>query len=196
MRAPMMEDDLDQLLDEVETKYCGSGASTEGRNQREPSRCKKPVKKACAEDENIDDLIEDILNVHCNEDKKQKTKPASQQSCNISYQIGSKKCCPVYIGGSNITFGIGTNISERACNHLRCTACDFNVVIFDDYAWDQSCDYLFFRNSMPELDKLQTKMIKKKVARAYACQCTWRSVKELMDIRQDQQLRWVCGRHS
>lgn len=33
----------------------------------------------------------------------------------------------------------------RTCDQLRCTACDFRVSLFNDYIWDQSCDYLFFR---------------------------------------------------
>ncbi|KFP57224.1 Protein C8orf37, partial [Cariama cristata] len=104
-------------------------------------------------------------------------------------------CCPVYLGGSSSPYGIGTNISKRTCDQLRCTACDFRVSLFNDYVWDQSCDYLFFRNNMPELSKLRAKMIKKKGARAYACQCSWRSIDELTDLQTDQQLRWVCGKH-
>ncbi|NXI74313.1 CH037 protein, partial [Anseranas semipalmata] len=83
----------------------------------------------------------------------------------------------------------------RTCDQLRCTACDFRVSLFNDYIWDQSCDYLFFRNNMPELSKLRAKMIKKKGSRAYACQCSWRSINELTDLQTDQQLRWVCGKH-
>ncbi|KAK4828208.1 hypothetical protein QYF61_024642 [Mycteria americana] len=111
-------------------------------------------------------------------------------------QAHRKRCCPVYLGGSSSPYGIGTNISKRTCDQLRCTACDFRVSLFNDYIWDQSCDYLFFRNNMPELSKLRAKMIKKKGARAYACQCSWRSIDELTDIQTDQQLRWVCGKHA
>uniref|UniRef100_A0A8C5MZ07 Cilia- and flagella-associated protein 418 n=1 Tax=Leptobrachium leishanense TaxID=445787 RepID=A0A8C5MZ07_9ANUR len=166
----------------------------------EAGRCTKNksiLKTVSPEDEDIDELIEDILNVHSNEEKqKQNVQPTSKQYSKGSPQTSNKKCCPVYIGGSDIPSGISTNISERACNRLRCTSCDFNILMFDDYKWDQSCDYLFFRNSMPELLKLQCKMIKKKGSRAYACQCTWRSIQEITDIGTDQQLHWVCGRHS
>lgn len=111
-------------------------------------------------------------------------------------QAHRKRCCPVYLGGSSSPNGIGTNISKRTCDQLRCTACDFRVSLFNDYIWDQSCDYLFFRNNMPELSKLRAKMIKKKGSRAYACQCSWRSIDELTDLQADQQLRWVCGKHA
>ncbi|KAF3822629.1 hypothetical protein GH733_008003, partial [Mirounga leonina] len=79
-----------------------------------------------------------------------------------------------------------------ACDHLRCIACDFWVVSYDDYMWDKSCDYLFFRNNMPEFHKLRTKLVKKKGTRAYACQCSWRTIEDLTDLQTDHQLRWVC----
>lgn len=56
--------------------------------------------------------------------------------------------------------------------------------------------HFFGRNNMPELSKLRAKMIKKKGARAYACQCSWRSIDELTDLQTEQQLRWVCGKHG
>ncbi|XP_075069934.1 cilia- and flagella-associated protein 418 [Mixophyes fleayi] len=198
----MADDGLDQLLDEMESKFCHPGTGPKGtgaacRAAGEDRRSRNAFVNAPADDENVDDLIEDILNVHCHEEnKKQKTKSASQQSCKISRQQYSKKCCPVYLGGSIVPFGIGTNISERACSQLRCTACDFTIVTFDDYRWDASCDYLFFRNSVPEHSKLQSKMIRKKGTRAYACQCSWRSVSEIIDLSLEEQLRWVCGKHS
>ncbi|XP_015416594.1 PREDICTED: protein C8orf37 homolog [Myotis davidii] len=57
--------------------------------------------------------------------------------------------------------------------------------------WDKSCDYLFFRNNMPEFHKLKTKLVKKQGARAYACQCSWRTIVELTDLQTDHQLRWA-----
>lgn len=44
---------------------------------------------------------------------------------------------------------------NRACDHLRCTACDFQVVSYDDYKWDKSCDYLFFRYVSRELHSVK-----------------------------------------
>ncbi|XP_075438802.1 cilia- and flagella-associated protein 418 isoform X2 [Ascaphus truei] len=267
----MADCDLDQLLDEVESKYCPpeppacprsrtgdsraehsragesrSGHSRAGESRSGHSRCRKALVKESTIDEDVDDLIEDIFSDVCfgednmkretkpanqksvqtsnqvhnknrsrnasmeasiddnidtfiedilddvsfDDDNMQKTKTANQHSCKTSSQVHSKKCCPVYVGGSCIPFGIGTNISKRACNQLRCTACDFTIVIFNDYQWDASCDYYFLRNSMPELSKLQTKILRKKGTRAYACQCSWRSIQELTDLGTDQQLRW------
>uniref|UniRef100_A0A8C5LQH0 Cilia- and flagella-associated protein 418 n=1 Tax=Leptobrachium leishanense TaxID=445787 RepID=A0A8C5LQH0_9ANUR len=106
-----------------------------------------------------------MCNVHSNEEKqKQNVKLASKQYSKGSPQTSSKKCCPVYICGSDIPSGISI-ISCRACNRLRF----YQIAMEDD---------------------------KKKGTRAYACQCTWRSIQEQTDIGTDQQLHWVCGRHS
>ncbi|KAM4704937.1 cilia- and flagella-associated protein 418 [Rhinophrynus dorsalis] len=191
----MADDDLDLLLDEVESKFCGPRPAAGGGLVR-PDRSRNAVVKSSKDDENIDDLIDDILDVSFHGDNKQKTRLDKQPACRPSSEMHTKKCCPVYVAGSSIPFGIGTNISKRACNQLRCTACDFYIMTFDDYRWDASCDYLFFRNSMPELSKLQSKLLKKKGMRAYSCQCSWRSILELTDLTTDQQLRWVCGKHA
>ncbi|XP_056378419.1 cilia- and flagella-associated protein 418 isoform X5 [Hyla sarda] len=144
----MADDDLDRLLDEVESKYCHPGAGPGGA-AADKTRVKRKASKAIVtvDDEDVDDLIEDILDVRFYEENKHKAKSTEHQSCKSSTQHPSKKCCPVYLGGSGIPFGIGTSISERACDQLRCTTCDFNIVMFDDYKWEASCDYLFFRTA-------------------------------------------------
>ncbi|KAM9308434.1 cilia- and flagella-associated protein 418 [Gastrophryne carolinensis] len=191
------EDDLERLLDEVESKYCRPrvGVRAVGDGGREPAR---PPKCAVpSSDDDVDDLIDDILDIHVNEgNSTRKTNSSDKITVKTANHRHSKKCCPVYLGGSVTPFGVGTNLSERACSRLRCTSCDFDVLNFDDYRWDTSCDYLFFRNSMPEHSKLQSKLVRKKGARAYACQCSWRSVHTLTEISTEQQLRWVCGKHS
>ncbi|CAN8183819.1 unnamed protein product [Coccothraustes coccothraustes] len=207
-----MADELDRLLDEVEGRLCprrGGGqeepaAAKEGRlalppRSRRPQRT-LPAERGAPSEEDLDDIIDEI----CNDSSFTKTplKLKSNSSSltpernSVVVQAHGKRCCPVYLGGSLSPSGIGTNISKRACDQLRCTACDFRVSLFNDYVWDQSCDYLFFRNNMPELSKLRAKMIKKKGARAYACQCSWRSIDELTDLQTEQQLRWVCGKHG
>mgnify|MGYP002804267457 CR=1 FL=1 len=49
----------------------------------------------------------------------------------------------------------------RTCDQLRCTSCDFQVVSFDNYKWHSSCDYLFFRNNIPDFSKLKVNLIQK-----------------------------------
>ncbi|XP_050178485.1 cilia- and flagella-associated protein 418 [Myiozetetes cayanensis] len=196
-----MADDLDRLLDEVERRL----SRRHGSGQEKPAATKedrsaKLVMSAGSSEEDLDDIIDEI----CKDSSFTKTPPKLKSNFtsltpdrnSAVVQARGKKCCPVYLGGSASPSGIGTNISKRTCDQLRCTACDFRVSLFNDYIWDQSCDYLFFRNNMPELSKLRAKMIKKKGARAYACQCSWRSIDELTDLQTEQRLRWVCGKHG
>ncbi|XP_064298429.1 cilia- and flagella-associated protein 418 [Phalacrocorax carbo] len=213
-----MADDLDRLLDEVERRLCrlpGRGAAGEHRHgdeeeEEEEERAAAAAKEgrsakllisAGSSEEDIDDIIDEICNDSGFAKTPLKLKPNSasltpESNSAVVVQAHRKRCCPVYLGGSSSPHGIGTSISKRTCDQLRCTACDFRVSLFNDYVWDQSCDYLFFRNNMPELSKLRAKMRKKKGARAYACQCSWRSIGELTDLQTDQQLRWVCGKHA
>ncbi|XP_047373948.1 cilia- and flagella-associated protein 418 isoform X2 [Sciurus carolinensis] len=206
-----MAKDLDELLDEVESKFCrpdplrlGMGEPPRGygdthgsdRNRAEAKEKLRSTETLKKEDD-LDSLINEIFE-EPNFDKKNfklKSKSSGNTSVRASIQGLRKSCSPVYLGGSTIPFGIGTNTSQRACDHLRCIACDFWIVSYNDCMWDKSCDYLFFRNNMPEFHKLKTKLVKKKEARAYACQCSWRTVEELTDLQTDHQLRWVCGKH-
>ncbi|XP_004697523.1 cilia- and flagella-associated protein 418 isoform X1 [Echinops telfairi] len=206
-----MAKDLDELLDEVESKFCRPdplrpgmaqqpkgcsgtrGGDRNGAEANDPLRLTDTFKKA----DDLDSLINEIFE-EPNFDKKSfklKSKSSVGMPVKGSIQGLGKSCSPVYLGGSTAPCGIGTNISQRACDRLRCIACDFRIVSYNDYMWDTSCDYLFFRNNMPEFQKLKTKLVQKKGARAYACQCSWRTIEELTDLQNDHQLRWVCGKH-
>ncbi|XP_006900422.1 PREDICTED: protein C8orf37 homolog [Elephantulus edwardii] len=208
-----MEKDLDDLLDEVETKFCrpeplrlglgpppkvcGGGNQSSNRNGTEAKKTLR-VSNTFEGTNDLDSLIDEIFEESNFDMKPMKSKLESSgnTSVRVSIQGLSKSCSPVYLGGSTVPCGVGTNTSQRACDHLRCIACDFSVVSYDDCMWDKSCDYLFFRNNMPEFHKLKSKLVKKKGARAYACQCSWRTVEELTDLQTDHQLRWVCGKHK
>ncbi|XP_072590383.1 cilia- and flagella-associated protein 418 isoform X1 [Vulpes vulpes] len=157
-----MAEGLDELLDEVESKFCRPGPLRRGAAGR-PRGCGGGVlgterDRAAAEEtlrsaetfekeDDLDSLINEIFE-EPNLDKKP-VKLKSKSSCNPSVRASTqslgKSCSPVYLGGSTAPCGIGTNTSQRACDRLRCVACDFRVVSYDDYMWDQSCDYLFFR---------------------------------------------------
>ncbi|XP_007488196.1 cilia- and flagella-associated protein 418 isoform X2 [Monodelphis domestica] len=221
-----MAEDLDELLDEVESKFCGPKSLSPEYLERPSARGTttsssrtstdremedydeddedddddddfRSTKTSSKGDDDLDGLINEIFEEPCfhRNPVKLKSKSSNNTSVRTSIQMLGKRCSPVYLGGSSAPCGIGTNTSQRTCDQLRCTACDFRVLSFDDYMWDKSCDYLFFRNNMPEFSKLKAKMIKQKGTRAYACQCSWRDIKELTDLRTDQQLRWVCGKH-
>ncbi|XP_048214844.1 cilia- and flagella-associated protein 418 isoform X1 [Perognathus longimembris pacificus] len=203
-----MAQDLDELLDEVESKFCrsdprgpdraepakGYGGVTHFSDSR-PDQTRKTLRPT--EKEDLESLINEIFE-EPNLDKKSfklQSRSSGNTSTKASIQGLSKSCGPVYLSGSSIPCGIGTHTSQRACDRLRCIACDFWVVSYSDYMWDTSCDYLFFRNNVPDFHKLKTKLIMKKGARAYACQCSWRTIEELTDLQTDHQLRWVCGKH-
>ncbi|KAF5915165.1 hypothetical protein HPG69_011628 [Diceros bicornis minor] len=185
-----MAKDLDELLDEVESKFCrpgplrlgmverpsggGSRSLSSDRNRAEAKESLRSTETFRKEDD-LDRLINEIFE-EPNFDKKP-IKLKSKSSGNTSVRASIQ--------------GLG----KRTCDHLRCIVCDFWIVSYDDYMWDKSCDYLFFRNNMPEFHKLKTKLVKKKGTRAYACQCSWRTVEELTDLQTEHQLRWVCGKH-
>ncbi|KAL1775598.1 C8orf37-like [Sigmodon hispidus] len=208
-----MAKDLDELLDEVESKFCrldslrlGLGEPPKGcgggnhSGDRNGAQEKENVrsKEKCKKEDDLDSIINEIFE-EPNFDKKSfrkfKSKSSSETPVRASIPGFNRSCSPVYLSGSDIPCGIGTNTSQRACDRLRCVACDFRIVSYNDYMWDKSCDYLFFRNNMPEFHRLKAKLIQKKGARAYACQCSWRTIEELTDLQADHQLRWVCGKH-
>ncbi|XP_048008980.1 cilia- and flagella-associated protein 418 [Megalobrama amblycephala] len=211
-----MADDLDDLLDEVESKFCCSTSASKQSSyvskqmdqmctnlkDKQQSRKKElhmRMKRAEHENDDIDAMLQEILDddddvyqpISTHEPISAKT--STSDSCS---QTMLKKCCPVFLGGSSVLHGIGTSISQRACDRLRCTSCDFSVLMFEDHEWDSSCNYLFFRNNMPDYHKLKGKLKKRKGGCAYACQCSWHSALSLSDLREQQQLKWVCGKHK
>ncbi|XP_037639641.1 protein C8orf37 homolog [Sebastes umbrosus] len=204
--------DLDELLDEVEQKFCRNvsvassaredpseagkrGKDNEGRRQHSATKPEQPISSVS---DDIDDLLEELFEEDDTDSPQLKTEQSSkgaQVERKLSSQSGGRKCCPVFVGGSSVTNGVGTATSKRSCDQLRCTSCDFRVLMFDDCEWDSSCDYLFLRNNMPDRQKLRAKLKKRRGLRAYACQCSWFSTSEPTDLRDQAQLRWVCGKH-
>ncbi|KAM8785889.1 cilia- and flagella-associated protein 418 isoform 2-T2 [Rhynchonycteris naso] len=175
-----MAKELDELLDEVESKFCrpdpkglgmaerpkgcGGGILSNDENGAEKKENLRSTERFKKEDD-LDSLISEIFE-EPNFDKKSfklKSKSSGNTSVRASIQGLGKSCSPVYLGGSTAPCGIGTTTSQR--------------------------------NNMPEFHKLKTKLVKKKGARAYACQCSWRTIEELTDLQSDHQLHWVCGKH-
>ncbi|KAG9342799.1 hypothetical protein JZ751_015671 [Albula glossodonta] len=163
-----MADDLDELLDEVESKFCRNVSVTsaslsscqedgnylsptirkaEGKSGTHGSPNPEPCKNLDAED--IDALLEDILDDDDDDDS-------------------------------------------------------FNIDMLSYFSWGKFntkwCWNEYFTkvsvNTMPDRQKLQAKLRRKRSARAYTCQCTWRSVVHLTDLRDHPQLKWVCGKHN
>ncbi|XP_016313771.1 protein C8orf37-like [Sinocyclocheilus anshuiensis] len=204
-----MADDLDDLLDEVESKFCCSTSASKQSTyalKQTDQKCANPedkkqsrkqgCKKARHDNDDIDAMLQEILDDDYQPISTHESIAAKTSTSDACSQTMSKKCCPVFLGGSSVPHGIGTSLSQRACNRLRCISCDFSVIMFEDQEWDSSGDYLFFRNNMPDHHKLKAKLRRKKDGRAYACQCSWHSAVSLSDLREQQQLKWVCGKHK
>ncbi|XP_061573944.1 cilia- and flagella-associated protein 418 [Cololabis saira] len=203
----MADDDLDELLDEVEQKFCRDVSVSESSEAGKPSKetqqwkfsANKVQQPTSSVSEDIDAFLEELLETDYSDSLQSKTEEflkGSPLEKKFSFQTGQRKCCPVFVGGSSVTNGVGTATSKRSCDQLRCISCDFRVLMFDDSEWDPSCDYLFLRNNMPNCQKLRTKLRRRRAYRAYACQCSWFSASEPTDLRDQPQLRWVCGKHQ
>ncbi|XP_074540023.1 cilia- and flagella-associated protein 418 [Halichoeres trimaculatus] len=206
------DDDLDELLDEIERKFCRNvsvtpsarGESNEAGNRGKDDNVErkhsasKPAQPISSISEDIDALLEELLDDDCSDSPQTKTEEfpkATHGGKKVPSLSGGRKCCPVFVGGSSVPNGVGTATSKRSCDQLRCLSCDFRVLMFDDCEWDPSCDYLFLRNNMPDRQKLRAKLRKRRSYRAYACQCSWFSTSEPTELRERAQLSWVCGKH-
>ncbi|XP_014671779.1 PREDICTED: protein C8orf37 homolog [Priapulus caudatus] len=178
-----MADDLDDLLDEFESKLL--------RKPQQKSTAKTNVK-----DKQITKrLDEDINSILDAPDDKQDWQDRSDNVSHVRCLSSCAKCVPVYLAGSRCEIGVASALTQRACDKLRCTDCDFKCVMYNDYKWRDDIDYLFLRNNVPDFAKLKEKLLVRKGFRAYACQCKWRSVNQVVDIRDDPDIKWVCGKH-
>ena len=82
----------------------------------------------------------------------------------------------VMLGGSDCSMGSNPSKFRKVVNdRLLCLKCMCEVVRFVDYKWDDSVDYMFFRNFWPEPERLSPKMRKSRGFAAYCCQCSWHS---------------------
>ncbi|XP_072536179.1 cilia- and flagella-associated protein 418 [Salminus brasiliensis] len=204
-----MADNLDDLLDEVEAKFCrntslsaqpacdfkGQPDSFRLRRNNESMISASSTNQNEARGDDIEAVLQEILDDDYQAGSSDVPAAVRSYAKDSSPQTALKKCCPVFLGGSLVISGVGTSISQRACDQLRCTSCDFCIAMFDDHEWDSSCNYLFFRNNMPDRTKLRAKLKRRQGARAYACQCSWYSVFALSELRHIPQLKWVCGQH-
>ncbi|RMC15139.1 hypothetical protein DUI87_07321 [Hirundo rustica rustica] len=123
-----MADELDRLLDEVERRlWHRHGGEEEEAAAAKEGRSAKVLMSVGSSEEDLDDIIDEI----CNDSSFTKT-PLRLKSNSASLTPERNSVVPQAYG-------------KRTCDQLRCTACDFRVSLFNDYVWDQSCDYLFFR---------------------------------------------------
>nr|XP_022342962.1 protein C8orf37 homolog [Crassostrea virginica] len=177
-----MAEDIDDLLEEVESKFL--------TKDKKSSKSKSNRKEKRDNDYDIDDLLDDIK-----VEPIPKTSVVSVPNGTTDFRPASgKKCFPVYLGGSMCSQGMANSFSQRTCDKMRCTSCDFKVCSFDNFEWHKDTDYLFLRNNAPDYERLKSHLDPKNGSRAYCCQCSHRSVRELTKLA-DPQLKWVCGKH-
>ncbi|XP_052232841.1 cilia- and flagella-associated protein 418-like isoform X1 [Dreissena polymorpha] len=214
--------DIDDLLDEVETKFV-RGKSTDKKNAAVKSSRKK------SDDYDIDKVLDDICG---DTDQLEKCNIVRNVPSNLSTSRPKpSKCFPLCIGGSSLALGKSTSVNKRSCDTLRCTSCDFRVVSFNDFQWHKDTDYLFLRNNAPDFDRLKPKLKSKQAtlfyseagepekkldqssmvtkltcfleqglnpgrpgSRSYCCQCCHMTMDSLTEIR-DLPVKWVCGNH-
>ena len=180
--------DLDNLLDEVESRYVHS-----------PHMSPSPVLTAHSPrdqlDLEVDTLLEEINQIENLpiSRPKHKTNCTFHQNREIKY-----KCEDLILTGSQIEMGKHSSNFPLACDRIRCTSCDFKIISIDDRKWMSGVDYLFFRNHMPNKSKLMLEAKFVRCGRAYACQCAWISVQGILKISEDPALKskWVCGKHD
>jgi hypothetical protein len=126
----------------------------------------------------------------------------SNSNSNSSATINPKqRCCQVVLGDALTQRGLRTSsFSPCVCDALLCSQCNFKVLFFPRMRWQSSADYLFFRNNMPNTEKLSTRLERSEQSGAYCCQCQCASVlasegKRLLTIGSAQDPQWICTGH-
>ncbi|KAK7067276.1 hypothetical protein SK128_019012 [Halocaridina rubra] len=168
-----MADDLDDLLDEVESSFESDFINVED---------KRSIKT-----DDLNELLDDF---------EPPLQPHDESSDTPTHSSSAKRrCANVSIGGTSMPIGLATSATQRSCSTLRCLQCDSPVVSFDGFTWTDETDYLFLRNNYPDMDRLLSHLDSSRGSRAYACQCKFRSVSNELDLDDDKDLQWICGKH-
>jgi len=193
-----MVDDIDDLLDEVELKFCNDNERGKGKSSKVNTVKSKPIqvksKLPDTSSEDIDNIIDDIIADDGLDKilKKNICKPSSSKKVEGTMPV---RCFSIFVGGTISSFGVATTTNKRSCDQIHCTSCDNQVVSFADFKWDD-CDYLDFRNNYPDFERLRSKLISRKGSRAYCCQCSWLDVSDLKELKTFKpSLKWVCRKH-
>lgn len=183
-----MADDIDELLDEVESKYIQSSENGTNKSQKSGAGSKQ---NETYEPVELDEAIQSICSIP---EPIETTSLISDALLPLEKET-KRRCTVVYVGDSTSASGLSGGVTQSACNNLRCTSCDFKVSIFRDFLWDPTTSYLFLRNNMPDFEKIRSKLKIYKGYCAYGCQCHAISVNSLMELRKDLRAKWVCVGH-
>eukprot|EP00736_Rhodelphis_marinus_P002698 Rmarinus@m.11086 len=168
-----------------------------------------PKRRGKSQDDDLDDLLKQLadspkprpsLSGSNSSPSLPKCSPilVKQNSAAGMLQRGTTKikCSPVpHLGGAGDPAGRAVGTSVCVCDQLRCTKCDFRIQMFDGMRWQETAEYLFFRNNMPSREKLTAQLTYCDGFRAFCCQCTWRSADAAAPISPADGVRWVCAGH-
>eukprot|EP00960_Hanusia_phi_P050962 760520-Hanusia_phi.AAC.5 len=137
-----------------DSSHSGSNGSQEpsSRSRNASNPVTQPSKSGI--DELLDDLERDLdlgegpkgLYTAQEEATLKDLKSSNQSDPSQTSSGGTRKCVAIYLGGSKDETGSSPG---RACDKLRCTKCDFDVLRIKDMTWHSDCEYLFFRNFYP-----------------------------------------------
>jgi hypothetical protein len=175
--------DLDDLLEELDLddfsstkakKQASSSTSmlqtralpaSDTNTARIPSLGTAKSKGVTEVDDDLNSLLDDLDSVSPSSKKPTQLPINSEKpSDKVETVLAPRrkgKCMTIFLGGSGDQQGMGPGY---ACDRIRCSKCDFNVVRFTDTAWSERCDYLFFRNFFPDGEKLRANMESKRGA--------------------------------
>lgn len=204
--------DIDHLLDEIESIYCNESSNATTDTQQNtidvtvnydtttPIRTSQSLNTIDELDREVERLLNDFRSINESSDTSNNSmNKLSGRSLDLVDLIrnGVTKCKVTHLTGSSTVLGVSTSSTIAACNMLKCTACDFKVIIFNNYKWTNKVNYLFFRNFMPDRQKVATQLKISKGCRSYACQCSWISISTIIDINKINSVKdkWVCGKH-
>ena len=173
-------DDIDDLLNDAET-FCQKDQKKKSANTK-TSQHKKII------DDQVASLLEEIDTLDAGD--------RSGSGVVTKSDLGERRQCrpETLLGGPMASSGVSAVSSPRVCDNMLCLACNLPVLAMDNVQWDETTDYLFLRNNVPNIDKLRAKLKMKKGCRAYACQCQWRNVTEIVSSRHSG-VQWICRKH-
>ncbi|KAG5443872.1 Protein C8orf37 [Clonorchis sinensis] len=177
-------DDLDDLLQDVQNTY----------PNKTPTVSSIKILDQGDLDRDISEMLEDKSDELTNLEKRSDGCKAASEStkCGAAADMSiCHRCSVPCIAGVEMSLGW-----NKACNTLRCIACDNAVVIFDNSSWSSDVDYYFLRTNYPNTKRLQAKMKRKGGSRAYCCQCSSTEATKLTCLDGIPSLQWVCGKHA
>lgn len=133
------------------------------------------------------------------------SQPTSQPAPSVSSSLNSlpkKKCVFPVLGPPSSTPGLTSGmLSGCCCSKLRCLHCSFTVCRLPSLKWSPTVDYIFFRNTTPNVPKLAAQCDESDDHTSYCCQCSWVTVDSIGKVNtvkhgSQPELRWVCAGHT